>query len=257
LDSYWGGGNNYYLYEHPDGKFRWIPWDMNETFQDIKVLSGTTVLEGYLIPTPQIDERPLLKKIFQYEEYKNEYLSYACEFIQTKFNLDNLGPTILRWHNLIDETYRNDPNRLNSYSSFQKSLTEDNEDVVSMTKSSFVLRIRYPGIFPFIQMQREWVVKQLNAWEKSCEIKNTGLYNLNVYPNPAHDYIEIKNEGSGFEYAQFKLISSTGNTFYLSPFEIMTGTTFRLELTAIPPGFYLLLKQEGDGRIGRAKIIIE
>jgi hypothetical protein len=256
-DSYWGGGNNYYLYDHPDGKWRWIPWDMNETFQDIKVLSGTTALNGYLIPTPQIDKRPLLKKIFQYDDYKNEYLDYCCDFIQTIFNLDNLGPTILRWHNLIDETYRNDPNRLNSYSAFQKSLTDENEDVVSLTKSSFVLRVRYPGIFPFIQESREWVVEQENAWEKQCEIKNTGLYNLTVFPNPAHDYIEIKNEGSGFEYAQFKLISSTGNTFYLSPFEFMTGIAFRLELPNIPPGFYLLLKQEGDGRIGRAKIIIE
>ncbi len=43
-DSYWGGGNNFYLYEHPDGKIRWIPWDMNETFQDIKIISGTSFL---------------------------------------------------------------------------------------------------------------------------------------------------------------------------------------------------------------------
>lgn len=256
-DSYWGGGNNYYLYNHPDGKWRWIPWDMNETFQDIKVLSGTTALNGYLIPTPQLDKRPLLQKIFQYDEYKNEYLDYACDFIQTKFNLDNLGPTVLRWHNLIDETYKNDPNRLNSYEAFQRSLTQDNDDVVSLTKSSFVLRLRYPGIFPFIQMQREWVVEQENAWEKGCEIKNSGLYNLNVFPNPAHDHINIKNEASGFEYAQFKLIGSTGKVFYVSPYEIMVGTSYRLELPNIPPGFYLLLKQEGDGRIGRAKIIIE
>lgn len=256
-DSYWGGGNNYYLYDHPDGKWRWLPWDMNETFQDIKVLSGTTLLDGYLIPTPQIDKRPLLAKIFQFEEYKNEYLDYCCDFIQTKFNLDNLGPTILRWHNLIDETYRNDPNRLNSYTAFHKSLTEDNEDVVSMTKSSFVLRIRYPGIFPFIQQSREWVVEQENAWEKSCVIKSSGLYNLNVYPNPARDYIDVKNEESGFQFAQFKLYGSNGKVFYVSPFEIMTGTSYRLVLPNIPAGFYLLLKQDGDGRIGRAKIIIE
>ena len=256
-DSYWGGGNNYYLYDHPDGKFRWIPWDMNETFQDIKVLSGTTLLNGYLIPTPQIDKRPLLKKIFQYDDYKNEYLDYCCDFIQTKFNLDNLGPSILRWHNLIDETYAHDPNRLNSYSSFQKSLTEENEDVVSMTKGSFVLRIRYPGIFPFIQMQREWVVEQENAWEKSCEIKDNGMYTLSVFPNPAHDYIEIINEGSGFEYAQFILYGSSGKVFYVSPHEIMTGKTYRLELNHLPAGFYMLLKKEGDGRIGKAKIIIE
>ena len=255
-DSYWGGGNNYYLYEHPDGKWRWIPWDMNETFQDIKVLSGTTILNGYLIPTPQIDERPLLKKIFQFDEYKEEYLNYACDFIQTKFNLNNLGPYLLKRHNLIDETYRADPNKLNTYSSFQNSLTEENEDVVSLTKSSFVLRIRYPGVFPFIQMQREWVVQQLNGWEKGCEIESTGLYNLNVFPNPAKDYINIMNEGSGFEFAQFKLYSSAGKLYQISNFEIMTGNYFRLELPNIPAGIYLLLKLESNGRTGRAKVVV-
>lgn len=256
-DSYWSGGNNYFIYHHPDGQFRWIPWDMNETFQDIKVLSGTTFLNGYLIPTPQLDKRPLLAKIFQYDEYKEEYLNYACDFIRTKFTLDNLGPSLVRWHNLIDETYRNDPNRLNSYNSFSKSLTEEMDDVVSMTKSSFVLRIRYPGIFPFIQSQREWVVQQLNGWEKSCEIKNNGLYNLNVFPNPAHDYINVSNEGSGFEYAQFKLYGSNGKMYMLTNFELMQNTYFKLELPNVPHGVYLLLKQDADGRLGRAKIVIE
>jgi hypothetical protein len=256
-DSYWGGGNNYYLYEHPDGQFKWIPWDMNETFQDIKVLSGTTILNGYLIPTPQIDKRPLLQKIFQYNDYKNEYLNYACDLIQTKFTLDNLGPYLLKRHNMIDETYANDPNRLNTYSSFKNSLTEEMEDVVSLTKSSFVLRIRYPGVFPFIQSQREWVVQQLNAWERSCEIKNTGLYNLNVFPNPANDYVNVSNEVSGFEFAQFKLYDFTGKLCKVSNFEIMEGSSFKLELSNLPAGIYLLLKHESDGRTGRAKVVKE
>ncbi len=256
-DSYWSGGNNFFLYDHPDGQFRWIPWDMNETFQDIKVLSGTTAIDGYLIPAKQFDKRPLLKKIFQFDDYKNEYLNYACDFIQTKFTLDNLGPQLLKWHNLIDETYRNDPNRLNSYSGFANGLTEEMEDVVSLTKSSFVLRIRYPGIFPFIQTQREWVVEQLNAWERSCDIKNTGLYNLNVFPNPAHDFINVSNEGSGFEFSQFKLYGSNGKLYKLSKFELMENSYYRLELPHIPQGIYLLIKVDADGRTGRAKVVVE
>jgi hypothetical protein len=255
-DSYWSGGNNYFLYEHPDGQYRWIPWDMNETFQDIKVLSGTTLLDGYLLPTPQLEKRPLLNKIFQYEDYRNEYFDFACDFVQTKFTLDHLGPTLTRWHNLIDETYKNDPNRLNSYESFEHALTDDNKDVVSMTKSSFVLRIRYPGIFPFIQVQREWVVKQLNAWEKGCLIQDNGLYDLTVYPNPAKGSINIVNENS-FEYAQFRLYDFTGKLCMETGFDILSGPSENLQLTGIPPGIYLLLKRSGGNRIGRAKIIVE
>lgn len=255
-DSYWGGGNNFYLYEHPDGKYRWLPWDMNETFQDIKILSGTSALDGYLIPTPQLDKRPLLKRIFDFEDYKNEYLSYACELIQTHFTLDSLGPYLLKRHQLINTTYRDDPNKLNDYGSFNQSLTHEMQDVVSLTKSSFVLRITYPGIFPFIQSQREWVVEQLNAWDRSCEIQSTGLYNLVVFPNPARGVINISNDNQ-FEYARFELYDSMGKLAKQTAFDVMSGASNTLDLTGISGGVYVLLKKSSDGRVGRAKIVVE
>jgi hypothetical protein len=256
-DSYWGGGNNYYLYEHPDGKYRWIPWDMNETFQDIKLLSGTTALDGYLIPTPQLDKRPLLRKIFEIEDYKNEYLDYCCHLIQTKFTLDHLGPFIYKNHQLIDKAYEADNYKTNSYGSFEKSLTEDHGDVVSLTKSAYVLRLTYPGIFPFIQSQREWAADQLKGWDKTCSITENGLYDLNVFPVPVNGSINISNEATGFEYAQFRLYDFTGKIAKLTDFELMTGSYTRLSLENVPPGIYLLLKKSAEGKIGRAKIIIQ
>lgn len=257
-DSYWGGGNNYYLYEHPDGKIRWIPWDMNETFQDIKIISGTSLLDGYLIPTNKFDERPLLQRIFEIEEYKNEYLDYACYLIQTNFTLDHLGKSILNWHNLIDEAYRTDPYRYNSYGSFQNSLTDYNEDDVSLTHSGYVLRINYPGIYPFIQSQREWATKQLDGWDHDCSIEDNSIYNLFIYPNPASDYVNILNDSSSaFDYAQFKLYDFTGKLYKSTKYEFIQGNYFTLQLEGIPSGIYLLLKYSADGKIGRAKLIIK
>jgi spore coat protein CotH len=256
-DSYWGGGNNYYIYEHPDGKYRWIPWDMNETFQDIKLLSGTTALDGYLIPTPQLDKRPLLKKIFEIEDYKNEYLDYCCHLIQTKFTLDHLGPFIYNNHQLIAEAYQEDNYKTNSYGSFEKSLTEDHGDEVSLTKSAYVLRLTYPGVFPFIQSQREWVVNQLKGWERKCDIQNNGLYDLKVFPTPSFGYIYVSNDVTGFDYSQFRLYDFTGKLCVATAFEIMDASAYKLSLENIPAGIYLLLKKSADGRIGRAKVIVE
>jgi hypothetical protein len=257
-DSYWGGGNNYYIYEHPDGKMRWIPWDMNETLQDIKLLSGTSLLDGYLIPTPQIDKRPLLKKIFEIEDFKKEYLYYACELIQNRFTLDHLGPFILERHNLIAQAYDEDVYKTNSYDSFERSLTEYHDDEVSITRSAYVLRLTYPGIFPFIQAQREWVQDQLNGWELPCDITNSSLYDLKVYPNPTGEgYIKVSNENSGFEYAQFRLYDFTGKLAKVTDFNVMSEDHATFYLDGIPPGIYLLLKRSADGRVGRAKIIIE
>ncbi|MCE3279255.1 MAG: hypothetical protein K0S44_1446 [Bacteroidetes bacterium] len=256
-DSYWGGGNNYFMYDHPDGKIRWIPWDMNESFQDIKVISGTSLLTGYLVPANKFDERPLLARIFEIEEYKQEYLNYSCELINSNFTIDHLGKFILDRHNLIDAAYYADPYKYNSYASFQKSLTEDNLDEVSITHSSFVLRLRYPGIYPFIQSQREWAIEQMDGWSFDCSIEDNSIYDLFVYPNPTNNYINISNEAAGaFDYAQFQLYDMTGRSFRITPNEVMMGNYFTLQLEGIPSGIYLLLKVSADGKIGRAKIII-
>ncbi len=255
-DSYWGGGNNFYLYEHPDGKIRWIPWDMNETFQDVKMLSGTSLLNGYLIPTPQFDSRPLLKRIFEIEEYKKEYLNNVCELIHTKFNTDYLGKYSADMHSLIDEAYKADVYRYNSYESFQGSLTEDNKDEVFLTHSAYVLRITYPGIFPFIQTQREWAVEQMHAWGHDCSIENNSIYNLSVYPNPASNQVNITNNLTAFDYAQFSLYDFTGKLSLVTDYQIMEGNYFTLSLEGISSGIYLLTKQSADGRLGMAKLII-
>lgn len=258
-DSYWGGGNNYYMYDHPDGKIRWIPWDMNETFQDLKILSGiTTLTDGYLVPANQFDERPLLKRIFEVEEWRKEYLNYSCELIQGNFTLDQLGQYILDRHNLMDQTYKSDPNKYNSYESFQHSLTDYSEDAVSITQSGYVLRLNYPGIYPFIQSQREWAVKQMNGWEQDCNIENNTIYNLFIYPNPTSDYVNILNDSSaGFEYAQFKLYDFMGKLYRTTEFDVMAGDHYHLQLEGIPAGIYLLIKNSADGRMGRARVIIK
>jgi hypothetical protein len=256
-DSYWGGGNNFFMYDHPDGKIRWIPWDMNETFQDIKVLSGTSMLDGYLVPANKFDERPLLKRIFEVPEWKSEYLTYCCELIQNNFTLNHLGNFIVNQHELIDAAYKADPYKYNSYESFQRSLTEYNEDAVSLSQSAYVLRLTYPGIFPFIQSQREWAVDQMNGWDHDCSIEDNTIYNLFIYPNPTSDYVNILNDPSAaFEYAQFRLYDFTGKLYRTTDYEVMQGSYHTLQLVGIPSGIYLLMKYSADGKIGRSKVII-
>jgi spore coat protein CotH len=255
-DSYWGGGNNFYIYEHPDGKIRWIPWDMNETFQDIKVMSGTSLCDGYLVPANKFDERPLLKRIFEIPEYKTEYLDYCCNLIQSNFTTEHLGPYVVRMHELADEPYRNDVYKYNSYNEFTHSLTDYNEDEVTISASAFVLRFNYPGIFPFIQSQREWAVKQMNGWDHNCDIEDNSVYELFIYPNPCTDHVNISNDQSGFEYAQFRIYDFMGNLYRQTGYEIMSGPGYDLQLAGIPSGIYFLMKHSADGRIGRAKLII-
>lgn len=256
-DSYWGGGNNFFMYEHPDGKIRWIPWDMNETFQDIKQISGTSIWDGYLIPANKFDERPLLARIFEIDEFKNEYLNDVCDLIQSKFTLDYLGQYILDRHNLIDKAYQEDTYKYNSYEEFKYSLTDWNEDAVSLSQAAYVLRITYPGIYPFIQSQREWAVEQMNGWDHNCNIADNGIYNLNIFPNPTNNYVNILNDAGGFEYAQFKLYDFQGRLYRTTTYNVMSGPYYTLQLEGVPQGIYLLIKNSADGKMGRAKIVVK
>lgn len=256
-DSYWGGGNNFFLYEHPDGKIRWIPWDMNESFQDIRVISGTTMLDGYLVPANKFDERPLLKRIFEYDDWRTEYLNNVCDLINSKFTLNYMGNYILKRHDLMDSAYREDVYKYNTYGSFKTSLTEYNEDAVSFTKWGYVLRINYPGIYPFMETQRKWAVEQMKGWNHECSIEQKVIYKLNAFPDPASDHINITNECSGFEYAQFRLYDFTGKLCKSTPYYLMQGSYFTLDLVDMPKGIYWLVKNSADGKVGRSKIIIQ
>ncbi|HRD38674.1 MAG TPA: T9SS type A sorting domain-containing protein, partial [Bacteroidia bacterium] len=192
-----------------------------------------------------------------YDDYNNEYLDVSCRLIQNNFTLNHLGKYAVKRHALIDSSYKTDPYRYNSYEDFKYALTEENKDEVSLTKSSFVLRIRYPGIFPFIEMQREWVVDQLKGWDKTCSIEDKGLYNLSVFPNPSSDYINISNETGGFEFAQFILYDFTGKQIVKTDYQLMESSYYTLQLATPPPGIYLLLKKSASGKIGRAKVVIQ
>lgn len=209
-----------------------------------------------MVPANKFDERPLLKRIFEVPEWKDEYLYYSCQLIKSGFTIDQLGPYIVRMHELIDQAYRDDVYKYNSYEAFAHSMTQSNEDELSIAGSAYVLRFNYPGTFPFIQSQREWIVKQLQGWDKSCEIEDNGIYNLFVYPNPASDYINVNNDVNRFEFAQFRIYNSMGKLYRETEFDVMSGASYRLALEGIPAGFYFVLKVSADGRTGRSKVMI-
>ena len=253
-DSYWGGGNNFYLYEHPDKKIRWLPWDLNETFQDVKSLNSTNLIDGYLVPTNKFDERPLLKRILEIEEYQKEYLDFCCELKNSTFSINHLGNYIYSMHNLIYNEYQNDPNKLNTFEAFEKSLTQWNEDEVNLFTTGLSLKINYPGIYPFIAEQSSWVTSQLDGWNYTCKnVANT--YNLFIFPNPAIDYIKIPIDSLNFQYSQIKIFDVNGSVVQNNDFDIYPYKIIQLDICCIPNGLYVVIKNDCNGQKGIGKFI--
>jgi hypothetical protein len=255
-DSYAGGGNNFFLYAHPDGQFRWLPWDMNETFQDLRILRASSWTDGYLIPRTQ-DERPLLKRIFEIEEYRQYYFDAVCTLVQGAFTLEQLGPLLVINQAVADTAYRSDPNKYNSYESFQRSLTETHRDDQTLFKSGYELHLRYPGIFPLIEDQRAWAQRQLEGWDYACTWENPTVHMLDIHPNPADDLAYIASPDSAFDYAQFQLHDLSGRMVFNSGFVFQDGMPYALPLDGLSPGLYLVVKRGPLGEVmGRGKLVV-
>lgn len=257
-DSYWGGGNNFYLYEHPDGMIRWIPWDVNETFQDMKRLKNTKLLQGYLVPTTAFDERPLLRRIFESEAYFNEYLDNVCELNKTIFSVDYLSEFLTKSHDLAAKAYFEDPNKFNSYEQFQNSLWAENTDELIIGKSAYAIHITYPAIFEFVQSQRIWVKDQMKGWDFSCDIDvHKKRYDLLIYPNPADQQINISYSENQFDFAHLTIFNSVGQMVYTSGFREFGEGNNDIDISELPVGFYVILKQDANGNLGVGKMIVE
>jgi hypothetical protein len=257
-DSYWGSGNNFYLYEHPDGKIRWIPWDFNESFQKHKgLLKLILPSPEYLIPTDRFDKRPLLKNIFSVPEWKKMYLEYVCYFISEKFNVVHIAPLLVKWHSLIAEAYREDENRLDPVESFEHALTEESTHKIDFVQTGFAFEITLPGILPFIEAQREWASSQMEEHKFPCGYsRKIDVYNISLFPIPATDKLNISWTADSVNVSQIVVLNSAGQAVMTTGWIYYNGTTeIQITLDLPEPGFYIIKKQDVNGNLGYGKLI--
>ncbi|MDZ4758560.1 MAG: CotH kinase family protein [Bacteroidota bacterium] len=257
-DSYWANGNNYYMYEHPDGTIRWISWDMNETFPningfDISRLTGSS----YLLPTDRYDSRPLIKAVFSTEEWKNRYYDIVCGFLNKQFRAEYIDTTILRWHQLIEQAVYDDTNKLYSYESFSASLTgeEINADF-TFPRTGFRLKRNLPGIIPFIHDRREWIRKQISLLDHTCEFaeRSNNKYPLYIFPNPAfQNTLNLSWDGTADGLARVQLINLEGKLVADLFNQRGTNNKLQTEIEYVPAGVYWVIKIDSDGSMGSGK----
>ena len=137
FDSYTGSMmHNYYLYEK-DGVMSMIPWDYNLAFGAFSMgggrggfggeSSGTTTDNAtynvnYPIDTPvsgtTLEERPMLGKLLENEEYINLYHQLMDEFISNYFENGRFETEMERVKELISPYVEKDPTKFCTYDEF-------------------------------------------------------------------------------------------------------------------------------------------
>jgi len=137
MDSYQGSfAHNYYLYEQ-DGKFTFLPWDLNMAFGGFNFNGDLT---NFFIDEPtqgNVADRPLIAKLLEIDEYRARYHTYLQEILDKYLNKTYLQSEIKRLISLISSSVMNDPTALYTYQDFTANtslivteLTTKKEEVV-------------------------------------------------------------------------------------------------------------------------------
>lgn len=112
LDSYLSSmQHNYYLYEK-DGQLSMLPWDYNLSFAGFQVGSGESAV-NYPIDTAvtgtTLEERPILGKLLEQEEYLQLYHEYLQQIVEEFWSPQVIGQKIQLLNELIRSYVAEDP----------------------------------------------------------------------------------------------------------------------------------------------------
>ena len=104
LDSYFGKGNNYFLYHRSDGRFEMVPWDFDMTY-------GSGCESDLADPTcGGLDSHPLAGRILAVPQWRAKYLEHLCTLSKQGMTV----PTHKAWMAALDsrigQLARTEPN---------------------------------------------------------------------------------------------------------------------------------------------------
>lgn len=125
LDSYSSNmAQNYYIYEN-NGQITILPWDYNLSFGGFQGGSTTDVV-NFPIDTPvsgvSMEDRPLLNKLLEIDEYKERYHEYLQEIVDGYFMSGVFEETVLALDTRINNYVKNDVTSFTTYEKYESSL---------------------------------------------------------------------------------------------------------------------------------------
>ncbi len=109
-DDYWINHNNYYCYFDPDGKFYFIPYDLDNTLgtSSMDINSGTQDLMNW---GSRNGDRMLVRKVLSIPEYEYRYKTYLYDLADSEKDLfapERSMSRIMNWQTMIVPYIDND-----------------------------------------------------------------------------------------------------------------------------------------------------
>ena len=126
LDSYTSNmQQNYFIYER-DGKITILPWDYGLAFGGFQSGSASSVA-NFPIDTPvsgvTMEDRPLLNKLLEVDEYRERYHKYLQQIVEGYFENGMFEDTINNIDSKIGEFVKNDTSAFYTYEQYKTALS--------------------------------------------------------------------------------------------------------------------------------------
>lgn len=171
--------HNYYLYQHENGLFQVLPWDVSESFVGILLLNGITNDAGlynwdiFLDNDPTFQNRPLMNYVKNHPVYRKQYIAHIRTIIDEVLDIPTLTTTANDMQAIINASAQADDNAFFGIGPFffNSNLTEDVN----------FFGIRVAGLLSAAQNRRDY----LTAHEE-VNFEAPQISNLNSVPqNPS------------------------------------------------------------------------
>jgi spore coat protein H len=245
--------HNYYIYHNSTtNKFEWITWDVSTAFgMDVPGSVASTEAKSILYIEPNATDRPLANRMLMNTAYKNQYLTYICDFLNT-FQPSVLNPKIDSLYNLIKADVYADPLKMYSNSDFDNNINTD------ITVSS----VTYPGLKSFIQNRSTNIQNELNTIGVNCSVLlgvrdiNTNENLLDVFPNPTMGNFSVNYNLQSNVEVSIKITDVLGREIRVLENCKQSSGQYKKEINIdLPNGMYTISLKTGN-RITNKKLII-
>lgn len=196
--------HNYYAYHNSaTNKFEWIIWDVSTAFGlDIPGTISSIENQSVLYITPDVNERPLVKRMLENPAFRNTYLQTICSYANNDFIPAVLNPRIDELYNRIQNDVYTDNLKMYSNADFDSNIN------TNTTIGGYTVI----GLKSFIANRSAAVLNELNGLGytacQSLGLSDNSLqYGVTISPNPAVREITIQSRENlkGFQLSLFDL----------------------------------------------------
>ena len=164
LDSFLLRGHNYYLYlPKADGRFVFLPWDVNSTFASHRSAGRPEQQFDLSVKQPFAKGQRLLERLMKLKSFRESYGTELKKLVVTHFSREAIGRDMTELRKAVEPTVRED--EYSDHREFLNNFEIQKNFILSESDGGFRV-VRKPLLREFITKRHESIAAQMAGERK-------------------------------------------------------------------------------------------